>query len=128
MYAQVKCSAGTVLLLEDEPLIALDVEEILNEAGFNDVRIISSCRDANSWLSKGEPVVVIVDPGLRDGLCYAVVRLLVERKIPFVVHSGDDHSLVEEEPAFARGYWLSKPSMPADMVKAISVAMTGVGA
>ena len=74
------------------------------------------------------PVVVIIDPGLRDCFCNAEVWLLAESKIPFVVHSGDDHSLVEEEPAFARGYWLSKPSISADIVKAIGVAMTGVRA
>ncbi len=124
MSPQIKLSAGTVLLLQDEPMIALDVEHVLTGAGFSNVRIISSCLDATTRLGQRRPVIVIVDPGLRDGLCDAVVRLLVEKEIPFIVHSGDVQSLVDQVPAFARG-WLSKPSMPADMVEAINNAMTG---
>lgn len=113
----------TVLLLEDEVLIALDMEETLREFGLSKIDIISTCADAEIWLEKSEPSVAIVDPGLRDGTCAGVVRHLVEREIPFIVHSGNVEDVAEKEPGFRSGLWLSKPSPPEDLIAAIRAVL-----
>ncbi len=51
---------ATVLLLEDEPLIAMDLEYGLREVGF-DVAIVATCSEAIDWLEVCRPDVVIVD-------------------------------------------------------------------
>lgn len=118
-------TVGFVLLLEDEPLIALDVEQVLSDAGFQEIRIISSCCDAEAWLQQSNPVFAIIDPRLRDGMCDPIARILVKRNIPFIVYSGDVITVADQEPAFAAGVWLSKPSPPTDLIEAIETAVLG---
>lgn len=101
------------LLMEDEPLIALDVEATLAAAGF-DVTTVPSCADALEWLDVCRPDIVIVDIILEDGPCHSVVARLVEDGIPFLVHSGDHPSMHVGTP-FASGTWLSKPVNEAAM-------------
>lgn len=110
----------TALLLEDEPLIAIDVEQNLRDAGF-DVSIVATCADALEWLEVCRPDIVIVDIVLRDGPCHEVVEQLVNNDIPFVVHSGDVADAHVGTP-FEHGVWLSKPSMPEGLVAAIRQA------
>lgn len=102
------------LLMEDEPLIALDVEATLANAGF-DVTTVVSCSEALEWLDVCRPDIVIVDIILQDGPCHSVVARLVEDGIPFLVHSGDLPSMHAGTP-LAAGTWLSKPVNEAAMV------------
>ena len=109
-------NAPVALLLEDEPLIAMDVELILGGAGF-DVTTVTSSEEANDWLAICRPDIVIVDIELRDGPCDRVVERLVEDRIPFIVHSGDDRGTYQGT-AFETGRWLTKPSDPGELVDA----------
>lgn len=113
----------TVLLLEDEPFIALDLEELLFENGVENVVTLTSCGEALTWLRENTPGLVIVDPRLTDGLCSEVVRNLVTRRLPFLVYSGESGSLVEEEAAFGAGENIPKPSLPATIISAIERAL-----
>lgn len=109
-------NAAVALLLEDEPLIALDVEFTLGEAGF-DVTTVASCAEALDWLDVCRPALVVVDIILRDGPCHEVVEQLVADGIPFLVHSGDHPSMHADTP-LVHGRWVSKPSDGAEMVRA----------
>lgn len=106
------------MLLEDEPLIAMDVEMLLGGAGF-DVSCVASCRDAHSWLDRHLPDVVIVDIKLSDGHCTDFVARLIEANIPFVVHSGDTVSMHADTP-FSHGTWVNKPCAGDELVFATS--------
>lgn len=110
----------TALILEDEPLIAMDVEYSLREAGF-DVAIVGSCAEAIEWLKVRKPDIVIADVVLRDGPCHAVVEQFVHKNIPFVVHSGDVAEELMGTP-YEFGVWLSKRSKPADLIEALKEA------
>jgi DNA-binding NtrC family response regulator len=85
-------NAAVCLLLEDEPLISMDLEMTLGAAGV-DVTSVMSCEEANDWLEICRPDVVVVDIELRDGCSDKVVQRLVEDNIPFIVHSGDHPSM-----------------------------------
>lgn len=54
-----------------------------------------------------------------DGLA----QILVKRNVPFIVYSSDVITVADQEPAFASGVWLSKPSPPTDLIEAIETAM-----
>ncbi|RKM87750.1 response regulator [Devosia naphthalenivorans] len=106
------------LLLEDEALIAMDVEQALDSAGFA-VATMLTCADAEQWLEAHRPDVVIVDIMLKDGTCEAIVSRLVQDHVPFVVHSGDVPSL-HANTLFSRGVWVSKPSDSRELAEAAS--------
>lgn len=115
-------NASVALLLEDEPLISMDVEVTLEEAGFS-VTTVMSCRDAEAWLNMCRPNVAIVDIELKDGLCAGVVERLIESDIPFIVHSGEHPSAYVGTP-FARGVWLGKPAEPSVLANAARALAT----
>ncbi|WP_246799880.1 hypothetical protein [Rhizobium indicum] len=80
-----------ILLLEDEPFIALDLEGVLKEHGY-DVVTRTTCAEALAWLEDNAPSMAIVDPHLSGGLCSAVVRHLAKGQVPFGVYSGEPGS------------------------------------
>ncbi|WP_352590499.1 response regulator [Mesorhizobium caraganae] len=116
-------SASSVVVLEDEALIALDVEEALHDAGFNVVAVMSSCSDALDWLQANSPDVAVLDIDLRDGDCVAIARLLYDRYIPFVVHSGSRSDSCNHDPIFQKGTWVSKPSLSGELTNAVAACV-----
>jgi DNA-binding response OmpR family regulator len=97
-------------------LIAMDMELTLAGSGFA-VTTVASSSEAQDWLARHRPDVVIVDIELRDGPCNDIVERLVQDNIPFIVHSGDDPAAHAGSP-FANGRWINKPSDPGELVSA----------
>lgn len=117
---------GTVLLLEDEPIIALDIEKLLQENGVADkVVTLSTCAEAIGWLGVNTPNIAIVDPRLSDGVCSFAVKTLAERSVPFILYSGEPDAAIESEPAFSAGQLLYKPCEPDRLIAALSRAAIG---
>jgi CheY-like chemotaxis protein len=102
---------GRVLVLEDEPFIALDMEAMLHEFGATEVVSVNTRADALQWLAKNVPDVAIIDPRVNDGVCTDVVEVLSAAQIPFVVYSGAEVDEGDAE-AFSHGEWLPKPTLP----------------
>ncbi|KRB49226.1 hypothetical protein ASE04_18820 [Rhizobium sp. Root708] len=102
---------GTVLVLEDEPFIALDMEDMLKGYGACSVISFDTRAEALIWLASNRPRIAVVDPRLNDGVCTDVVEALAEASVPFIVYSGAE---VDETVryAFEKGAWLAKPTMP----------------
>lgn len=115
-------NASNALLLEDEPLICMELESILRTEGF-DVTTAMSCVEADAWLDHHRPDVVIVDIELRDGPCTSVINRLIHANIPFVVHTGDSQSFHLGTP-FARGAWVGKPAAPDELILALKLALS----
>ena len=106
-------STAIALVLEDEPLIAMDIELILEDAGFA-VSTVMSCEEATNWLATNRPDIVVVDIMLHDGASDAVAARLVAESIPFIVYSGDLRDQHVGTP-FEHGVWLSKPALSSEL-------------
>ncbi|TDK35566.1 response regulator [Rhizobium deserti] len=118
-----KLPDSTVLLLEDQALIAIYVEELLHQAGFDRVNTVASCSDAERWLEGNTPGFAIIETRLRDGKSDAIASLLERRKIPYVVHTADGHGSVSAFGKQRSRCWLSKPCDADDFLAAISKCM-----
>ena len=81
---------GKVLVLEDEPFISLDMEEMLLIMGATEIVSLDTRAAALEWLALNSLDLAVVDPRLNDGLCTDVAERLAERNVPFVVYSGAD--------------------------------------
>jgi DNA-binding response OmpR family regulator len=110
----------SILILEDEPLIAMDHDVHAEAAGFRVVTILSSCADAHDWLRSNTPTVALLDVRLRDGPCSDVATLLRNKGVPFVVCSGS--SKEDADPVFRHGLWVSKPCIPDELIAALTQA------
>ena len=76
------------LLVEDSPLVGLDLADALDGRGYYVAGPFPCGREAAKWLTRFTPDVAIVDLTLRDGRCLDVIRILKARAIPFLFYSG----------------------------------------
>jgi DNA-binding NarL/FixJ family response regulator len=77
-----------ILLVEDDPLILMDLEYILEDAG---VEVVGSCSNIKSALAKvasSDIEVAILDIRLGRESIAPVARELEKKGIPFVFYSG----------------------------------------
>lgn len=87
--AAVQPLAGkTVLLVEDQTLIALDTENMLRDLAATEVATFANTQQALAWLADGAPAVAVLDYKLGVETSLSVAEALVARSIPFVFTSG----------------------------------------
>lgn len=78
-----------ILVLEDEPLIALDLQFAFEDRGAT-VHLAASCEDAHVLLTQHAIDAAVLDVNLgRGSTCEKVAATLRERGVPFILHTGD---------------------------------------
>jgi DNA-binding response OmpR family regulator len=110
-------SRKLVLLVEDEPLIALDGEHHLRKAG---ARVITAAHldTALSMAEHPDLSGAVVDLCLGAESATPIFRRLAHRNLPFVVHTGyATEALAREWPAATI---IQKPSWPHEITNALS--------
>ena len=86
----------TILVVEDEPLIALDVEDALTALGVT-VRVARSIAEARRGLAAvPAPKLVLLDVVLPDGRSFDLAREILGMGLPVVFLTGYDHGIPEE--------------------------------
>jgi DNA-binding NtrC family response regulator len=90
--------AKSVLVIEDQFLIAIDAEQALRQAGAADVRLASSVREALLTLADFVPDAAVLDFNLGDGTGADVAKVLTELRVPFVFTTGYGESVPIPEP------------------------------
>jgi len=78
----------SALLVEDQMLIAIDLEQILEDAGINNLATLTTSRDALEFLSRHRPDFAILDFNLGAETSEPIARSLVEQEIPFLFATG----------------------------------------
>lgn len=104
----------SILVVEDEPLIALDIVEDFKTAGAS---VFSARNLCDGLRLAGHPdlAAAVVDFGLSDGDGTALCERLNERGVPFVLHSGYPHL----SGACRLGIVVPKPAAPGQLVSTI---------
>jgi DNA-binding response OmpR family regulator len=113
--------APSILVLEDEPLIALDIGDMLDRAGYTDLTLLNTCAACHDYLVNATPSLAIVDISLMDGDCVDIVKILVSRKVRLIVASGVAKSDANE--VFTQGAWIAKPWSPIEFMAAVKTAL-----
>jgi len=97
----------SILIVEDEPLIAMMLEDFLSELGHQIVATCDNVADALKHVEAGGFDVAIIDVSLLDGQVWPVADRLAAKGMPFVLATGGH---VEPPPAAHAGApVLSKP-------------------
>lgn len=84
----------SVLLVEDQSLIALDTEDLLRRLGARDVRLSPDAAHAVRTLGSFRPDAAILDFNLGEGTSEAVADQLVAMGVPFVFATGYGDSVM----------------------------------
>jgi len=104
----------SILIVEDEPLIALDLALILQREGAQ-VTTTQTLRQALVLVEHDGLAAAILDRALGNGDCQELCGRLVARGIPFMIYSG----FPAQGGACERGLYLAKPAHPATIVDAM---------
>jgi len=117
-------SRPLVLVLEDEALIALNVQDELQDAGYAVAGPFSTCSAALEWLQTTTPDMAILDATLKDGPCREIALELSRREVPFLIYSGyqEDRQLLSE---FDHITWIEKPVPSEVLVQACQQLLVG---
>jgi CheY-like chemotaxis protein/DNA-directed RNA polymerase specialized sigma24 family protein len=119
-------AAADVLIIEDEPIIAMDIEELVQSCGHNVVGVASSEAEAFAIASRTRPTLILADINLGlggDGAA-AVARIVRDHRVPVIfVTAYPERLLTGEvvEPAFV----ITKPFEPVALAIATYQAVTG---
>ena len=98
--AQRPTLSGTVLVLEDNMVIALDASDILTEAGAADIKLASGVKNALDLVAEYDFSFALLDVNLGDETSLPVAEALHEKGIPFVLATGygQAESIVAQYP------------------------------
>jgi len=110
-----------ILIIEDEPIIAMDIEMIVRELGHDVVAVATTHAEAVAEAQKHQPGLVLADIQLADNSSgiEAVQEILTDVTVPVIFITAFPERLLtgdRPEPAFL----LTKPYQPATLRAAIS--------
>jgi DNA-binding response OmpR family regulator len=117
-------SKPLVLVLEDEALIAFNLQDELQDAGYAVAGPFTTCSAALEWLQTGTPQTPILDAALKDDPCREVALELSRHGAPFLIYSEhhEDRQLLAE---FHHLTWIEKPVPSAVLVQACQQLLLG---
>ncbi len=116
--------ATDVLIIEDEPVIAADIEALVKELGHNVSDLAATRAEARSSASARRPGLILADIQLADGSSGidAVKDILAEINVPVIFITAFPERLLtgdKPEPAFL----ITKPFDPVTVKAAIGQAL-----
>lgn len=112
-------SGFRVLVVEDEFLIAMDLDGLLREAGFQVLGPDASVADALDRIAMDRPDAAVLDVSLRGERVTPVAEALRLLKVPFVLTSAYGADDLAGEPSLAMARNLGKPTSANDLVQAL---------
>lgn len=118
----------TILVLEDEALIAMDIEDTLLGAGYGAVVVCHNLRTALAEIAAHRPVFAFLDLNLgQDETSVEVARELLRQDVPFSFLSGYTKTTVSLPEDLAGAPRMSKPFKSADLVQRVEQALAASG-
>jgi CheY-like chemotaxis protein len=104
-----------ILILEDNPFIALDLQSIVESEG-HAASVCGAVADARRRLAEGLDFAFL-DVDVTDGTSYDFARALTERGIPFAFVSGSRQS--DLPPVLRNATFIAKPFLEETIVRAL---------
>ncbi|GGD63855.1 response regulator [Erythrobacter arachoides] len=111
---------NSVLILEDEAIVAFALEDMLIDLGCNKVCLATTIDEAFGCLEKFVPEVAVLDVNIRGERSYGVAKALNFRGIPFIFATG--YGDAEHPEAFAGVTTLTKPYSPEQLSAALEAS------
>lgn len=112
----------TVLIVEDELFVVLDLEDLIAEEGFAVSAHCGTVAATFAALERRRPICAILDVRLPDGEVFPVADKMRDMNIPLIFHSGhaDEDGLKARYPD---AQICPKPSSPSQLRLALKKAV-----
>lgn len=119
-------SGKSLLLVEDQSLIALDTEELLRRLGAREVRLSPDATHAVLTLGSFKPDAAVLDFNLGEETSERVADHLVAMGVPFVFSTGYGDSIMIPE-RFRDVPVVRKPASAASLINHLGQAQSALG-
>jgi DNA-binding response OmpR family regulator len=119
--------SDVVLVAEDESIIAMAVQDELEDAGYVVAGPFATVLATMKWLSSDTPDFAVLDTNLRDGSSRNIARELIQRRVSFVIYSGYQKHR-NTVPELDGGVWVEKPSRSGSLAAAVAGLVDARGA
>jgi DNA-binding response OmpR family regulator len=106
-----------ILIVEDEPMLAYTLEEMVVEAGFGIAGVAGTLEKALAIIATGVCDAAILDANLKGVSAGPAASALSARGTPFITLSGYSHD--QQQGAFAGAVHLQKPCRPALLIRTL---------
>jgi CheY-like chemotaxis protein len=115
-----------ILVVEDEAIIAMDIQSILTKIGFNQPEVVHSGEESIQRVAAGRPHLVLMDIKLKgklDGI-QAAHEIFYQYKVPviYITAFGDEGTL-ERADGTARYGFITKPFEETDLQSTVQNAL-----
>jgi DNA-binding response OmpR family regulator len=107
-----------VLIIEDEPMIALDFEDVLIDAGFQIAGVVGKLEKAMALIESGVCDAAIVDANLAGVSASPAAIALAARGLPYIVTSG--YSPEQMQGDFPGALYVQKPCRPGMLLQTLN--------
>jgi two-component system, response regulator PdtaR len=113
-----------VLVVEDEFLIAMEIEEMLTRHGCRVLGPVASVSTALSLIERELPQAALLDVNLRGERVTPVAEALRRRGVPFCLASAYERLDLHQTPEFRNVENVGKPLQEHRLVRALARATT----
>lgn len=113
----------SILIVEDEAIIAESLKICLKEYGYNVLKTVSAGEDAIQSVEKNKPDLILMDVRLRGPMngYEAITKIRLRSSIPVIYSTGCDRCQIEEKAKDTEPYdYIIKPfdlDVLADKIK-----------
>lgn len=112
----------TVLVVEDELFVMLDLEDLIADEGFAVAAHCGTVAATFRAIERWRPICAILDVRLPDGEIFPAADRMRDMGVPLIFHSG--HVREEEIRArYPQAQFCPKPSSPAQLRAALHKAV-----
>lgn len=103
-------------------MVALDVEQVLKESGFDVADVAFSLEIALDLVSRGGFDAAVLDANLKGMSAAPVADALTALGLPFIVTTG--YALDQRPESFRTAPYVRKPYRPVELVRALKQILT----
>jgi CheY-like chemotaxis protein len=111
-----------ILVVEDDPLVAIDLQGTLEVAGATVIGPAYDLPHALGLIETSKVCAAVLDYRLQVGNTLPLARVLAERGIPFLFQTSDPVSVAREQP---EAVIISKPYRHNEIVLAVQALLAG---
>jgi CheY-like chemotaxis protein len=115
---EIPARPARILIVDDEPMVAIDLESVLLAAGFEIAGVTGNLATALSIVESGICDAALLDANLVGVSAAPIATALAARGIPFLVLSG--YAPEQQPGALRAGQHLQKPASPSQIVKVLN--------
>ena len=121
-----KLKEWRILIVEDEAILAMELEMKLKSNNFENIKIASTGAQTVEYAKNFKPDVILMDIMLKDKMnsIEAAQQILIHQTIPIIyitgnIHLKEDKKLIATNPVAV----LNKPCMEWEMLNSIELAL-----